>query len=76
MNADETRPHTNREDLIKEIVIEETDREERRKRSIRCTLLSVPEDPCWKDLNSYSSHRMGEQPRKENIICISKKSSY
>ena len=39
MNANEARPHANREDLLKKGVIAETDREERRKRRIRCTLL-------------------------------------
>jgi len=39
MNVNEVCRHTDLEDLLKKVVIEKTDREERRKRSIRCTLL-------------------------------------
>jgi hypothetical protein len=44
MNANEAGPHTHREDLVKKVVIEETDREERRKR--RISKMDVALDSC------------------------------
>jgi len=72
MNANEARPHTDPEGLLKKAVPEETDREERRKRRIRYLLVLAPVGPLLEGphLSQRPSTWVYNQ-RKENIVCVS-----